>query len=107
MNSDMHDYLIAFHLTATRDEYRYLDFALTAMRAKPFTNSVVIVNTEKASSEIANELLGHLRPDDRLLVIRCDTSDSITRNSEAQKTVLRQRSHFLPRPFLATPMSSA
>jgi hypothetical protein len=68
----MQDYLIAFHLTAARDEYRYLDFALTTMRAKPFKDSVVIVNTEQTSSEIADELLGHLRPNDRLLVTKCD-----------------------------------
>jgi hypothetical protein len=64
----MNEYLIALHLTAPRDEYRYLDVALTSKRATPITKTVFSLASEDSATDISDDLLRFLQPGDSILV---------------------------------------
>ena len=73
----MHDYLIAFDLLdQPRDDYKYLWFKLTSLRARQLLDNVFVVSTEDTAVELNAELRSLLRENDRLLVIGISATDS-------------------------------
>jgi hypothetical protein len=73
----MHDYLITFELSAPLDQYRYLSFKLTALRAQRTGENAWLVSLDEDTASILTaDLTALLRDNDRLRIVRVDGGDS-------------------------------
>jgi hypothetical protein len=73
----MHNYLIAFELSAPLAEYKYLSFKLAALHGKQLIDGTWQVFTDASAADLTAELTDLLRAGDRLRIVSSADPESL------------------------------